>query len=194
MAGMTGANNIVDLTRSLIDLLQTSTRRGGDFVTIAEELNHVKSYINIQALCGAWDFSFSCRAENGVEELLTPRCILQPVVENALIHGLDNREGDNEIAVSVYRKDAVVYMEVFDNGNGMTEEKTSALLTREGYGDRRYSSIGLRNIDERIKLCFGGEYGVSFDSKVNQYTRVILRIPVTTRSGGEEEEVDNDGA
>ncbi|MDR1898576.1 MAG: histidine kinase [Treponema sp.] len=204
MARMGGAENIAGLTGSLISLLHASMKRGSDFISIREELEHIKNYSDIQRICGAYDFDVFVNAGEEVKNLYTLRFILQPLVENAIIHGISGVEGPapggetaapeeggdgNRIIVTVEREDpgmvpetapeaAAVRMEVFDNGRGMGTQELEGILGKENEGRGGYSSIGLKNIHDRIRLYFGDGYGLSFESRKGQYTRVTVRFPV----------------
>jgi sensor histidine kinase YesM len=177
MAQMSNALNIINLTKSLITLLHSSMKHGSDFISIKEEITYIKNYVEIQKCCGAYDFEIKFCIEADAELLYTLRFILQPLVENAIVHGIAGSDMENEIRVSVYYEGKTVCMEVFDNGKGIEVNALQNILTSEATTKGSYSSIGLKNIHERIRLYFGNEYGLSFDSKIGEYTRVIVRLP-----------------
>jgi two-component system sensor histidine kinase YesM len=85
-----------------------------------------------------------------------------------------------EIQISACQEKDILFMEVFDNGIGMTAEQITCILRLDSGGKGSYNSIGVKNIHERIRLYFGDTYGISFDSQQGQYTRVIIRVPVIT--------------
>ena len=105
--------------------------------------------------------------------------LLQPIVENAIVHGLETRESDGIVHINIYINDTVVYVEIEDNGCGMEEETLNAVLAKvQNYTKKRHkSSIGLYNINRRIKLTYGEEYGLQIRSTPGQGTLVRVLIP-----------------
>jgi sensor histidine kinase YesM len=181
MAKMNNAENIASLTKSLNSLMQSSMRRGSQFILINDEIEYTKNYVEIQKY-SFYDFEIEFVVENGVEFFYTPRFILQPLVENAIVHGISENKDNHKIEVSVFRVGDSVQIEVFDNGKGMDQSQIEKLMDRNHKTKNTYSSIGIRNIQERIKLFFGEDYGLSFESREDEYTKVILVIPLLSES------------
>jgi two-component system sensor histidine kinase YesM len=115
--------------------------------------------------------------------------VLQPIIENAIVHGLEEVEQDVAIYVKVLIKDAEAVIEISDMGNGMSDEALQALRSRiQGEiqdHTHRGNGIGLRNIHERIQLFYGEQFGVIVDSKEGCYTKVTLRVPFLSIDGNE---------
>ena len=125
-------------------------------------------------------FSAEISAEDGVESLHTIKLIVQPILENAIYHGMDYADGDGEIRVLAARDGEDVVIQVSDNGPGMPEEVVSRLLDQGGaYGaaGSKGSGIGLRNVHRRIQLTFGREYGLTILSEPDDGTAVRIRLP-----------------
>ena len=100
--------------------------------------------------------------------------MLQPLVENAIYHGMEYMDGDGEIFVRAWQEEKELYLEVRDNGLGMTEEQVESLFTDTAHvASKRGSGIGVRNVNERIKLYFGAEYGLSIESEPNLVGKMI---------------------
>lgn len=157
---------------------------GTSVTTLGEELNHVDEYMKIQHLRFGDRIGYQKNVEEGLE-LTSYRILpllLQPVVENAIVHGLDETEKDGRIVISVYRKKldetALLFIDVDDNGCGMTEETLGKLRTDIEIRDMsRSKSIGLYNINQRLKLHYGEGYRVHVYSEPGKGTRVRLMIP-----------------
>jgi two-component system sensor histidine kinase YesM len=178
MAKMRNADNIAALTKSLNSLMQSSMRRGSAFIPVSDEIAYTKNYVEIQKYSTFYDFEIEFIINENMDSLYTPGFILQPLVENAVIHGISEEKDNHRIEVSVFRNSECLKMEVFDNGKGMKqshiEERTAA--------KNKASSIGIKNIQERIRLLFGEKYGLVFESEENSYTKAIVTLPLLTAS------------
>ena len=170
---------VVMLT-SLARLFRISLSRGSNIITIAEELEHARHYLTIQKMRYKNKFSAEISAADGVEALYTVKLIVQPILENAIYHGMDYADGDGRICVMAFREGEDVVIEVADNGPGMPEEVVERLLDQGGaYGlaGSKGSGIGLRNVHRRIQLTFGRKYGLTILSEPDDGTVVRIRLP-----------------
>jgi sensor histidine kinase YesM len=178
MAKMRNADNIAALTKSLNSLMQSSMRRGSEFIPVNDEIAYTKNYVEIQKYSAFYDFEIEFIVNENMNSLYTPGFVLQPLVENAIIHGISEEKDNHRIEVSIFRNGEFLQMEVFDNGKGMKqsniEERTAA--------KNKASSIGIKNIQERIRLLFGEKYGLVFESRENSYTKAIVTLPLLTAS------------
>ena len=115
-----------------------------------------------------------------LEEYRVLPLLLQPIVENGIVHGLEARENDGTIWISIYVQDNVVYTDISDNGCGMDEETLQTVMAKvQDYTKkRRKSSIGLYNINRRIKLNYGEQYGLDIQSTLGEGTMVRVTFPV----------------
>ena len=107
---------------------------------------------------------------------LTPRLILQPIVENAVYHGVESMM-NGEIEIGVHSDSAGIIFEVLDNGPGITPEKVRAIMEGKSQNKGRFSGFGLKNVEERIRLYFGQEYGITIKNRDPQGTMVLIHIP-----------------
>ncbi len=123
--------------------------------------------------------------DDGVTGLKTLKFVLQPVVENAVFHGLDMESGSARLGISIRLEDGDVVYTVSDNGCGMTDEQLADLL-RDSGERKMMTGIGVINVNQRIKKYFGTGYGITVESKVGSGTTVTIRIPAQP-FGGEEE-------
>lgn len=168
---------VVMLT-SLARFFRISLSRGSNVIPIADELEHARHYLTIQKMRYKNKFSTDIIAEDGVESLYTIKLIVQPVLENAIYHGMAYADGDGEITVRAFRDGGDVCIEVTDNGPGMPEEVVRGLL--EGAGPNtgaKGSGIGFRNVHQRLRLNFGEPYGLTIFSEPDDGTTVRIRLP-----------------
>jgi sensor histidine kinase YesM len=182
MAKMHNAENIAALAKSLTALMQSSMRRGSRFIQINDEIEHTMNYVEIQKYSAFYDFDIDLKVKEEVKAFYTPRFILQPLVENAIIHGLPENTDNQKIEISIFREGDLVHIEVFDNGKGIKQDQIENIIVGKNISKNRYSRIGIKNIQERIKLFFGDNYGLSFESTENEYTKAIIVIPIITIS------------
>ena len=162
---------VSDSIKSLSLLLRSVLSNSDEMITLNEELSMLEHYCAIQKLRYADCFSFETRVDADVKDCLIPRFILQPLVENAIIHG--SQAGTRRIAIQVCATRATdgVLLSVSDNGGGFEPAKISA------DGEERFSGIGLFNVDERLKLCFSQENALSIESAPEQGTTCRVFIP-----------------
>lgn len=152
-------------------------RRREDTIPIREELEQMNYYIDILSLRYYNKFQIEMDVEEEVKSCLTVKFLLQTLVENSVFHGFDEMSGKGEIKVKVCRRsDSIVY-EVQDNGKGICEERIEEILKKERKEQKGMVKIGLYNINRRIKLVFGEEYGISIRSVPGEYTVVSVVIP-----------------
>lgn len=158
---------------------------GTSFTTLEEELNHLDEYMEIQRLRFGDRVQYEKKVEDGLElsKYYILPLLLQPMVENAIIHGMEELEEGGKIVLSVYRKDMdgsqLLMIDVDDNGCGMDEETLGKLRRDIEVRDMsRSRSIGLYNINQRMKLHYGDGYRIHIYSEPGQGTRIRLNIPV----------------
>ncbi|MDD3346100.1 sensor histidine kinase [Oscillibacter sp.] len=170
---------VVMLT-SLARFFRISLSRGSSVIPIADELEHARNYLTIQKMRYKNKFSADITAEEGVEALYTVKLVIQPVLENAIYHGMAYADGDGEIHVRAFRSGGDVIIEVADNGPGMPESVVASLLDQNGpiaAAGAKGSGIGFRNVDRRLRLTFGPSYGLTILSEPDDGTTVRIRLP-----------------
>ena len=177
---------VVMLT-SLARFFRISLSRGSSVIPIADELEHARHYLTIQKMRYKNKFSADIQAEDGVEQLYTIKLVIQPVLENAIYHGMTYADGDGEIHVHAFRDGCDVVIEVTDNGPGMPEDVVERLLDPAGPAvpGAKGSGIGFRNVHRRIQLTFGPAYGLTILSEPDAGTAVRIRIPALDREAAE---------
>lgn len=167
----------VKAVTALARFFRISLSKGKSIITVRDELEHVRNYLTIQHMRFKNRFSYTIEADEDVLDLASPKLILQPLVENAIYHGMEFMDGDGEILVKVWRDGDDLYMEVSDNGLGMTGEQITKMLDDTTHiPSKRGSGIGVRNVNERIRLYFGKEYGLKIESEPDEGTVVTVHL------------------
>lgn len=167
-----GQNDISQMARLLSTFYRTMLNKGQQITTIASELENTKSYIAIQQMMHSHSFDVVYEIDECTLEYLIPNLLLQPLAENAIIHGLDHRElpGKAILSISCYQEDQDVVFKVMDNGCGMSDEECELILTKDSNG------YGVKNVHQRIQLYYGTAYGLTFHSTKGMGTYVLLKI------------------
>ncbi|KAE9628769.1 hypothetical protein GND95_13625 [Defluviitalea raffinosedens] len=174
---------VVDMVKALSDFFRTSLNHGNGMFTLKEEERHVKSYLQIQHVRYQDILEYEIDLPDDIKDAIIPKITLQPIVENALYHGIKNRRGKGKISVTGMREGNDVVISIADNGAGMTPEQLNKITTllNEGHAggkvQKKMDSYGLYNVNQRIKLKFGNNYGLSISSVYGEGTCVKVRIP-----------------
>lgn len=190
MALINQANHIAEMISALGRLLENSIQRGKDMITLEEEIENLKNYVLLQQMRYGNKLRILYDMDPELLTLEVPRLILQPIVENAIIHGLEKKANGGQIQVYGRRKEEVAEIVIEDNGVGMSQEEVENLRTGLDPTHQRksFSGIGIKNVDERIRLVYGEDYGLTIKSEVNVGTKVILVIPRVGRKRGMNDE------
>jgi two-component system sensor histidine kinase YesM len=178
MAVLNDAKNIEEVSGSLIEMLRGVLGNTREFIPLREELHYVQSYLNIQKYKYRDKFRVQFQIPDEMLELTVLKLTIQPLVENAIMHGVSDLEEGGLIAIRVFREHDCIHVEVTDNGKGMTEEEISKSLLLDTMQEHfREGGMGIRNVNERIKMVYGDQYGVQIYSRINAYTKAIIMIP-----------------
>ncbi len=161
----------------LARLFRISLSKGRTIITIKDELQHAKSYMNIQKIRYKNAFSMEFDIDPAILSCCTVKLILQPILENAINYGVAGLEDAGEIRITGRLEKGMVFLSVKDNGMGMTREAASLVLTESTRKQRHGSGVGLVNVDKRIRILFGKEYGLTVVSEPDEGTEVTIRIP-----------------
>ncbi|MBO0993125.1 cache domain-containing sensor histidine kinase [Bacillus sp. SD088] len=177
MLYLKGEEKIGNLIVSLSRMLRYSIQNEGSFVSLKQELDNLKNYINLQSARYGTKLNFELEIDQSLENALVPKLILQPLVENAIHHGIEPCERDGKLTVQVCNKGDGLQIVVMDNGVGIEK----AELERFKMERKINNGIGIHNVDERIKLTFGQSYGISIESEIGIGTKVTILLPFTER-------------
>jgi len=171
--------NAIKMIEALSKLFRISLSKGKDLIALSEELEHVKNYLIIQKMRYQSKFDFSVEADDDVLKYKTLKIILQPLVENSIYHGIKNKEGKGIIHIRAQKQNSYLLITIKDDGYGMDKETCEEIL-KETYTKITPggSGIGVRNVNKRIKLYFGDEYGLTFESSYDEGTTVYIKLPL----------------
>jgi len=173
------SREVVLMVGSLSNYFRTSLSSGKDLVTLGDEELHVRSYLQIQQLRYEDILTYEITIEEELATCRIPKISLQPLVENALYHGIKNKRGMGKIIINGKRIMNDIILTVSDNGIGMTKERLEEVLgVLSQRGDHRKDIYGLYNVNERLHLYFGEGYGINIQSEHMKGTKVSIKIPV----------------
>lgn len=168
----------VKAVTALARFFRISLSKGKSIITVRDELEHVRNYLMIQHMRFKNKFSYKIDVREDCMELASLKLMLQPLVENAIYHGMEFMDGDGEILLRVWKDGEELYFTVKDNGLGMTKEQVESLFSDEVHvTSKKGSGIGVKNVNERIKLYFGEKYGLVIESEPDEGTTIIIHLP-----------------
>ena len=182
MAEIEEQYDISDAVTTLGKLLRYSMRWTTGNVTVAEEIEYIKNYLKLMNIRFDYEIFLSLNIPECIYAQQIPKMSLQPIVENAIYHGIEQMAEDTNIYIKGLVEDKSCVIEITDAGRGMSEEEVERLYkkisgeieTTGGSGN----GIGLKNVQDRIKINFGEEYGIEIASKLGCYTKIMVRIPL----------------
>lgn len=167
-------DDVVTMVNALADFFRISIRNGDNLITIEDELKHAESYLIIQEIRYKDKFDYIIEVDREAIKYKTVKIILQPIIENAIYHGIECMPDKGLIKIKVKAVDDKVLLQVIDNGLGMSKETIDRILSIE---PERVSGIGVKNVNQRIQLYFGKEYGLEFKSEIERGTIVNIWLP-----------------
>jgi two-component system sensor histidine kinase YesM len=183
MAKIQGAESVSNAIVALVKLLRISINIGSDFIPLSEELEYIKNYIVIQKLRFNEDFTVEIECSEEESHLPVPKLILQPIIENAILYGVEfSSPLIIKIIVSSNFDSKDLLIEVVDNGPGIDQETVDHIFKDEN-DSQKLSKAGLNNVNQRIKLFCGDKYGLSVKTEIEKGTIVSVLLPVKEREG-----------
>ncbi|MCP1101418.1 two-component system sensor histidine kinase YesM [Aequitasia blattaphilus] len=181
-ARIRGEHELADLIASFVELLQASISKKGAFLTVSEEIYILKNYVRLQEFRSNSEIQMICDIAPEVQDCLLPRLILQPLVENSLLHGIDLKENSGKIVIKAEKREDSLYIEVTDNGRGISEEKIEEIMNQKAKKTKGFTAIGVPNIKERLKLYYGEKAGMQY-IRNPKGTTVVIYLPPQKESG-----------
>lgn len=174
-----GENKVSEMIASLAMLLRLSLETPTNLIPIREELEHVQHYLDLLAVRYKNSFSIEWDIEESIRSCRIPKITLQPIVENAIYHGIKPKRGQGVVRITGRRQEDRIVLDVTDDGVGIGPEHTGRInaAMNEDYSEPG-DHIGIKNVNQRIKLTFGDEYGLVVSSEPGIGTTVRLTIPV----------------
>lgn len=180
MAQGHGANDIVEVVAALTNLFRIGINKGNEMISVKEELEHIKSYLVIQKIRYEDKLEYTIEFQEDILDYQVIKLILQPLVENAIYHGIKERRGTGKISIAAGRYEKGLCFRISDNGAGMSEERLQELyrmLENDKQGEIN-QGYGTFNVQNRIRLSFGSEYGLVFESRAGEGTTVYVYHPI----------------
>lgn len=169
-----GADDINDIVEKLARFFRLSLSSGKEMVPLRDEIEHIKLYVDIQNKRFDNSIYLNIDIEEEILDFYTINLILQPLVENSILHGVNEKEvKKGDISIVGYQDIESLVIEVSDNGIGMSQEKIKEILSGE-----MSDGYGVRNVNERLTIRFGQTYGLRYISIPNEGTTAIVRIPI----------------
>ena len=171
---------VVSMVGNLSEFFRTSLNQGKDIISIREELQHVRSYLEIQQVRYQDILKYEIQVPKEINKYMIPKITIQPLVENALYHGIKNKRGPGRITVGAKREEEYFVIFIEDNGIGINKERLEQVRNKILYKTSAENDIyGLYNVNERIRLNFGEKYGISIESIYGEKTTVSIILPYT---------------
>lgn len=184
MAQVSKFEGIRRMAESLIRIVSCSFRSNISFYTLKEELEVLDSYLYLMKIRYSEGFDVEFHVEESCLDFLVPRLILQPLVENSIVHGF-NGEDFGHLVITAKRDNHQLLLKVWDNGQGMTEDKIWKVFHREDQRENDNTSIGLENVIARLKLNFGEECQIEIQSEPEKFTEITLKLPIAEKEKNE---------
>ena len=171
MAEFNDSKRVVKVTKSLAKYFRLALNQGHEQISLKDEIDHVRQYLFIQKQRYGEKLQYEIKELKQYDDYKIPKLILQPLVENAIYHGIKEMNRQGRIRVSVSENDTQLIVSIYDNGRGfVASETTNATLVRLG-------GVGLKNVDQRLQLQFGKSYHMEIKTEENTYTEIRLYFP-----------------
>lgn len=186
MARKHGAKDVAEVVSSLSSLFRIGLSKGKDIILVKEEIKHIESYLRIQKARYQEKLNYEIVVDPSIEEVKILKLVLQPIVENAIYHGIKERKGAGYIKIDIKEQDDSLYLMVSDDGKGISKENVyllkEKLHTLTILDKKEKESIdfgyGMMNVQARIKLTYGKGYGITLESNADKGTVVTIKLPV----------------
>ncbi len=175
-AAMGGDKEVSKMAVALGRILRWSISKTDAFVALAEETENVEDYLSIQKMRYGDSLSYVIAVGEAESRRLVPKMILQPLVENALVHGLEEKEGDRRLLIAAKEEKDLLQISIRDNGIGMSQERIEEVLGGQLKQEKQHG-VGLYNVHQRIQMSYGEAYGIEIQSRLGEGTEILIRLP-----------------
>jgi LytS/YehU family sensor histidine kinase len=151
---------------------------------LKDEIAHVNNYLKIQKIRLGSRLQYNVQAGEQFLDVKVPFMCLQPIVENSIKYAVENRAAGGSVLVEVYQKNQDLYIEITDDGDGISKQKIQEILDGDAYRNNHEHSVGLHNVNSRLKLFYGKEYALNIESqgKTGKGTKVTVKVPIGGKS------------
>ncbi|MFI3168517.1 MAG: sensor histidine kinase [Faecalibacterium sp.] len=167
--------NVIQMITALSKYFRLSLSGAREFISVADEMAQIENYLIIEKMRFGDVFRYEISYPEEIEAIRTPKIMLQPFVENALVHGLSNMDDDGLISITAQCDGTDLLFVVRDNGQGMKEEQLARILVSN---PKSKSGVGIKNVNQRLHLLYGDAYGVQVESQLDEGTTVSIRLPI----------------
>ncbi len=175
-------DGVSEMTAALAKLFRISLSKGMEIITVRDEIQHAVSYLIIQKMRYKNKFRYNVELPDELGDYITLKLLIQPIVENSIYHGFSQIPDEGIINIKVYIDgEDLVYL-ISDNGYGISEEKITSIISGETKS-KHSSGVGIKNVNERIKIYYGESYGINIKSEPDEGTDVYIRIPLVKGVG-----------
>ncbi|WP_341480014.1 sensor histidine kinase [Paenibacillus dendrobii] len=177
MAESGKVDDVVEMTTALSRLLRSSISKGEELVPVSVELDHIRSYLTIQSRRYRKKFTYDIDVDDHILGSPILKLVLQPIVENAIYHGIKPKPDTGHIRISGWKENDAIVITITDDGEGMDPEQLRTILMDKPGTAGSSNGVGVANVNHRIQLYFGHDYGLHYESEREEGTVVTLRIP-----------------
>jgi two-component system sensor histidine kinase YesM len=187
LAKLRGDEQVSEMIYLLGKLLRESISKKGDIIYLQEEVDFIRSYLSIHQIIYGNRIEVNYYFDTSLMAFRVPKFILQPLVENSIKHGIEEKVGKGIVSIGCWMKEDVLYLEVSDNGVGIDEETKEHLLDPPEHSKLKqkdkHTNVGIISVHKRIQILFGEAYGLSIMSEMDQGTTIRIRLPILTEEG-----------
>jgi two-component system sensor histidine kinase YesM len=178
MAKIQGNDSVSKAITALVKLLRISTNLGKEMISLSEEIEYVKNYIVIQKLRFNKATHIDYHIEENCMNIMVPKMILQPIVENSIIYGMEDEQQELHIKISAYLCAEQLFIEIRDDGPGIDPAILKTIFDNDS-SKSKFSKVGLNNVNQRIKLYCGADFGLEIETEIGRGTRVLMNLPAS---------------
>lgn len=175
-AAMGGNRDVSKMAVALGRILRWSISKSDNLVMLKEEIQNVEDYLSIQKMRYGDSLSYMIAVEDEELALTVPKMILQPLVENALVHGLESREGEKKLVIAAESDEKNLKIYIKDNGKGISQERIQEIADGKVQQQKQHG-VGLYNVHRRIQMNYGNEYGIRIFSELEKGTEIQITVP-----------------
>ena len=189
-ARRSGQKDIEEIAKMLAKIMRSYIQISETDTTLKKEIELVECYLKIQQYRFGERIRYHIYVEADLMEYKILPLVIQPIVENSIIHGLESKEGEGNISISAWKEDRNVVISIEDDGLGIPADKLENMRQRLNRYDEKGRHIGVANVHQRVRLKYGDQYGVRIDSRENEFTKVEIFLPVAAFAGATPERED----
>lgn len=179
-------DSIKNMAEALTKILTCSFKSESSFYRVRDEIEMLESYVYLMKIRYSDNFEVDFQVQEECLNCMVPRLIVQPILENSIVHGFEDLDDMGIVTVKVYIKDNKVIFDIKDNGRGMTKQEIAEILSAKKIEGSIYKGIGVSNVNRRIKLNYGEEYGIVMHSQLGEYTQTLIRMPRIYEGDGDD--------